>query len=185
MRVIAGSAKSMPLKIIPGQETRPTTDRIKETLFNMLQPYLCQCRFLDIFAGSGGIGIEALSRGADFCAFIEKNRRAAAVIEENLRFTRLSSKAQVYCQEVFTALSSISKEEPFDCIFMDPPYDKGLERQVLEVLKDASCIDENTRLVVEASLSTEFDYLEEYGFLKEKVKRYKTNQHVFIRKAPK
>ena len=68
---------------------------------------------------------------------------------------------------------------------MDPPYDKGLERQVLEVLKDASCIDENTRLVVEASLSTEFDYLEEYGFLKEKVKRYKTNQHVFIRKAPK
>ena len=73
MRVIAGSAKSMPLKTIPGMETRPTTDRIKETLFNILQPYLCQCRFLDIFAGSGGIGIEALSRGAGFCVFIEKN----------------------------------------------------------------------------------------------------------------
>ena len=76
MRVIAGSAKSMPLKTIQGMDTRPTTDRIKETLFNMIQPYLCGCRFLDLFAGSGGIGIEALSRGADFCAFIEKNKRA-------------------------------------------------------------------------------------------------------------
>ena len=81
MRVIAGSAKSMPLKTIPGLSTRPTTDRIKETLFNILQPRMCGCRFLDIFAGSGGIGIEALSRGADFCAFIEKNKKAAMVIE--------------------------------------------------------------------------------------------------------
>ena len=185
MRVIAGSAKSMPLKTIPGLETRPTTDRIKETLFNMLQPYLCQCRFLDIFAGSGGIGIEALSRGADFCAFIEKNRRAAAVIEENLKFTRLAAKAQVYSQDVFGVLSSLQEAEPFDCIFMDPPYDRELEKQVLEQLRGAACVDENTRIIVEASLSTKFDYLEEYGFFTEKVKQYKTNQHVFIRKAPK
>ena len=75
MRVIAGSAKSMPLKTIPGTDTRPTTDRIKETLFNMLQPYLCDCRFLDIFSGSGAIGIEALSRGAYSCVFIGKKSK--------------------------------------------------------------------------------------------------------------
>ena len=77
MRVIAGSAKSMPLKTIAGMETRPTTDRIKETLFNMLQPHLCESRFLDLFAGSGGIGIEALSRGADYCVFVEKKQKSS------------------------------------------------------------------------------------------------------------
>ena len=95
MRVIAGSAKSMPLKTIQGVETRPTTDRIKETLFNMLQPYLCESRFLDLFAGSGGIGIEALSRGADYCAFIEKNKKATAVIQENLCFTKLEGRGGI------------------------------------------------------------------------------------------
>lgn len=183
MRVIAGSAKSMPLKTIPGLDTRPTTDRIKETLFNMLQPYLCQCRFLDIFAGSGGIGIEALSRGADFCAFVEKNRKAAAVISENLRFTKLADRAEIYGQDVFSALASFQKEEPFDCIFMDPPYNMGLEQKVLEILKDASFVDEDTLIVVEASLDTTFDYLEEYGFTAVKEKKYKTNMHIFIRKA--
>lgn len=182
MRVIAGSAKSMPLKTIQGMDTRPTSDRIKETLFNMIQPYLCGCRFLDLFAGSGGIGIEALSRGADFCTFIEKNKRASAVIEENLRFTRLKDKAQVYCCDVFRGLVSMEQEEPFDCIFMDPPYDKELEKQVLQVLQDASYVTSETLIIVEASLETSFDYLEEYGFSIVKEKRYKTNQHIFLRK---
>ena len=128
MRVIAGSAKSMPLKTIAGMETRPTTDRIKETLFNMLQPHLCESRFLDLFAGSGGIGIEALSRGADYCAFVEKNRKAAAVIRENLRFTKLEDRGQIYTGDVFQVLVQLEGEEPFDCIFMDPPYQKELEK---------------------------------------------------------
>lgn len=183
MRVIAGSAKSMPLKTIPGLETRPTTDRIKETLFNMLQQRMCQCRFLDIFAGSGGIGIEALSRGADFCVFIEKNKKAAAVIADNLKFTGLSERAQVYCQDVFSALVSLQGEEPFDCIFMDPPYDRELEKKVLEVLKEMPFVDENTLIITEASLHTGFDYLEEYGFEMIKEKKYKTNKHIFIRKV--
>lgn len=183
MRVIAGSAKSMPLKTIPGMETRPTTDRIKETLFNMLQPYMCQCRFLDIFAGSGAIGIEALSRGADFCAFIEKNRKAAAVITENLKFTRLSDRAALYNQDVFAALSLLKGEEPFDCVFMDPPYNQGFEKQVLETIKDEDYITEDTLIVVEASLGTDFDYLKEYGYSLIKEKRYKTNMHIFIKKG--
>lgn len=183
MRVIAGSAKSMPLKTIPGLSTRPTTDRIKETLFNILQPRMCGCRFLDIFAGSGGIGIEALSRGADFCAFIEKNKKAAAVIDENLRFTRLGDRARVYCRDVFSVLGELEGSQPFDCIFMDPPYDQGLEQKVLEILGGASFVDASTLVIVEASLGTDFDYLETYGFFVEREKRYKTNKHMFIRKA--
>lgn len=182
MRVIAGSAKSMPLKTIPGVETRPTTDRIKETLFNMLQPYLCECRFLDLFAGSGGIGIEALSRGADFCTFIEKNKRAVSVIEDNLRFTRLQERAQVLGCDVFFGLAELRQEDAFDCIFMDPPYGKEWEKKVLEVLKYAPYVTEDTLIVVEASLDTTFDYLEEYGFQVIREKKYKTNQHVFVKK---
>lgn len=182
MRVIAGSAKSMPLKTIAGMETRPTTDRIKETLFNMLQPHLCESRFLDLFAGSGGIGIEALSRGADYCAFVEKNRKAAAVIRENLRFTKLEERGQIYTGDVVQVLAQLEGEEPFDCIFMDPPYQKELEKQVLEVLKDASYVTKDTLIVVEASLETGFDYLDAYGFSIIKEKKYKTNQHVFVKK---
>ena len=182
MRVIAGSAKSMPLKTIQGMDTRPTTDRIKETLFNMIQPYLCGCRFLDLFAGSGGIGIEALSRGADFCTFIEKNKRASAVIEENLRFTRLKDKAQVYCCDVFRGLVSMEQEEPFDCIFMDPPYEKGLERQVLEYLAESTLADEHTLIIAEADLHTDFSYVEEIGYEISRSKEYKTNKHVFLYK---
>ena len=173
----------MPLKTIPGLDTRPTTDRIKETLFNILQPYMCGCRFLDIFAGSGGIGIEALSRGADFCAFIEKNRKAVKIIEENLKFTRLDNRARILGQEALTALRLLEGEDPFDCVFMDPPYGKGLEEQVLAVLKDASYVSDETLIIVEASLDTYFSYLESYGFATVREKKYKTNMHVFIRKA--
>ena len=88
MRVIAGTAKRLVLKTMEGMDTRPTTDRIKETLFNMLAPDLYGCSFLDLFAGSGGIGIEALSRGAKEAVFVEKNPKAAACIRENLMHTR-------------------------------------------------------------------------------------------------
>ena len=88
MRVIAGSAKRLQLKTIEGMDTRPTTDRIKETLFNMITPSLYDCRFLDLFAGSGGIGIEALSRGAKEAVFVEKNPKAVSCIKENLKYTR-------------------------------------------------------------------------------------------------
>lgn len=181
MRVIAGSAKSMPLKTVEGMDTRPTTDRTKETLFNMLQPYMCQCRFLDIFAGSGGIGIEALSRGADYCVFIEKNRKAAACIEKNLNFTKLNDRSRLMITEAAAALRQLEGEACFDCVFMDPPYNKELEKQMLEILADASYVNEDTLFVVEASAETKFDYLEEMGYEIVKYKQYKTNAHIFLR----
>ena len=119
MRVIAGKARRLNLKTIPGTDTRPTTDRIKETLFNILQPELLECRFLDLFAGSGGIGIEALSRGASYAVFVEKNPKAAACIRENLAFTKLAEDGKLLNMDVLQALRSLEGKGLFDIIFMD------------------------------------------------------------------
>ena len=105
MRVIAGKARRLPLKTVPGMDTRPTTDRIKETLFNILQNDLPGIRFLDVFSGSGGIGIEALSRGAKEAVFIESARAAANCIRENLTFTKLAQDATLYQCDVLAAFS--------------------------------------------------------------------------------
>ena len=95
MRVIAGSARSLKLVTIDSMDTRPTTDRIKETLFNMLSNDIPGCRFLDVFSGSGAIGIEALSRGAAMAVFVENSRKAVECINKNLAFTKLADRAQV------------------------------------------------------------------------------------------
>ena len=135
MRVIAGTARSLRLKTPEGMDTRPTTDRIKETLFNMLQPDLGGALFVDLFSGSGGIGIEALSRGAQHAYFVENDRKALACIMENLRFTRLADQATVLKTDVLSALYGIHEKEA-DIIFMDPPYDCGHEKRVFSVLKE-------------------------------------------------
>lgn len=183
MRVIAGTARRLPLKTIPGMDTRPTTDRIKETLFNILQNDLYDIRFLDVFSGSGGIGIEALSRGAGYACFIENNRAAAACIRENLTFTKLADKAEVMQCDVLSALSRLEGKAPFQIIFMDPPYHKDLERSVLEYISvhRPSFVNPYTMIIVEADLGTEFDYAEELGFEIVRVKEYKTNMHVFLK----
>ena len=171
------------MKTIEGMDTRPTTDRIKETLFNMLQPYMADCRFLDLFAGSGAIGIEALSRGADCCVFVEQQRKAAECIRDNLKFTRLDGQAKVMVMDAVSAVQKLDGEAPFQCIFMDPPYNQFLEKQVLEYLSGSHLLAADGVIIVEASLDTEFDYLPELGFTMIKEKIYKTNKHIFIERA--
>ncbi len=183
MRVIAGSARSLPLKTVEGRETRPTTDRIKETLFNILMPYLPGCRFLDLFAGSGAIGIEALSRGADTCVFVENSRKAAACIRENLQFTRLDAKARVIQSDVLSALSRLWDQKAFDLIFLDPPYGQQWEQKVLEMLARLPLADSHTLIVAEADLTTDFSWAEDLGFQIVREKKYKTNRHMFLQKA--
>ena len=182
MRVIAGTARRLPLKTVPGTDTRPTTDRIKETLFNILQPEIADCRFLDLFSGSGGIGIEALSRGADSAVFVEKNPKACKCIRENLSFTKLAEHGKLLNMDVLQALRTLEGEEAFDCIFMDPPYNHDLEKQVLEYLSKSLLADESTLIIIEADLSTDFSYLEDLGFELARSKEYKTNKHVFVHK---
>lgn len=181
MRVIAGTARSLQLKTVPGMETRPTTDRIKETLFNILAPELADCEFLDLFSGSGGIGIEALSRGAGRAYFVDSSRTAVKVIRENLVHTRLEDKGEVLGCDVFSAIRTLEQRHgAFDVIFMDPPYEKGLEEQVLYTLADSALVSQDTLIVIESSRSTRFDYLEGLPFELYRVKEYKTNKHSFL-----
>jgi len=184
MRVISGSARRTLLKTVQGLETRPTTDRIKETLFNIIQSSLYDCRFLDLFSGSGGIGIEALSRGAKKCWFVENNAEAAGCIRENLKATHLEDRAVLMECDVTAAIQKLRAEKyTFDFIFMDPPYEKKLEFYVLDELRNTELADEHTMIIVEASKHTAFDYLEELGYETVRVKEYKTNLHIFIRKC--
>ena len=182
MRVIAGSARGMKLKTPEGLNTRPTQDRIKETLFNMIQAYLADCVFVDMFSGSGGIGIEALSRGARQAYFIENAKEPLNCIESNLAATKLEDSAVILKTDAVSSLHHIFEKE-VDIIFMDPPYNMGHEKQVLTYLKDAKFVTEDTMIIVEASLETDFDYAEDLGFEVYKEKRYKTNKHVFLRRA--
>ncbi len=181
MRVIAGSARRISLKTPKGLDTRPTTDRLKETLFNILQYDLADCCFLDLFAGSGGIGIEALSRGAAQCILVDQNREAVACIRENLQVTHLTEQATVMCCDALTALSRLERKYCFDYIFMDPPYGMLLEQHALAYLADSNLIRrESTRIIIEARLDEDFAYLESMGYKIEKKKLYKTNQHIFV-----
>ena len=183
MRVVAGKARSLQLMTVPGMDVRPTTDRIKETLFNMITNEVPGSRFLDLFAGSGSIGIEALSRGAEHAVFVDKNRAAIQCIRKNLEHVRMSADATVLQMDVLSAIAQLEqKKECFDVIFMDPPYDCRLEKDVLLRLAASPIVSGDTLIIVEASLGTEFDYLEENGYLVRKDKLYKTNRHIFIKK---
>ena len=166
MRVIAGSARRTQLKTLEGMDTRPTTDRIKETLFNMIAPYLYDSIFLDLFAGSGGIGIEALSRGAMEAVFVEKNPKAMACVKENLQKTHFERKGMTMQMDVMTAL-----------------YKLEGEKSVLTYLAESSLLAEEGIIIVEASKETDFDYAEDLGYNIIKEKEYKTNKHVFLEPA--
>ena len=180
MRVIAGTARSLPLKCPKGMDTRPTTDRIKETLFNILQPYTQGSVFVDCFSGSGAIGIEAVSRGAKKAYFIENAQAAVSCIEANLAFTKFADRAVILKQDAISALNSIFEKE-VDIVFMDPPYGQELEKQMLSVLRNHRYVTEETLIIVEADMKTDFSYAEEMGYEIVKEKKYKTNKHMFLR----
>ena len=183
MRIIAGTARSLPLKTIEGADTRPTTDRIKETLFNILQNDIPGAYFLDLFAGSGQIGLEALSRGASYAVFVENGRKAAKCIEENIAFTKFTKNSKLLAMDVIGGMMSLEGKYTFDVIFMDPPYRQGMEKDVLTYLSGSKIVKPDSRIIVEASLDTDFSYVDSLGFEMERIKKYKTNMHVFLQPA--
>lgn len=182
MRVIAGKARRIQLKTPKGKDTRPTTDRIKETLFNIIQDELYDVRFLDLFSGSGGIGIEALSRGASLAYFVEQNKEACEIIKDNLKTTHLDKQGKILTMSSLHGVSALSGQETFHVVFMDPPYGKGLEKEVLRHPAFLSILEENALIIVEADLDTILKEEEVPGLhiLKEKI--YKTNKHIFLEK---
>jgi 16S rRNA (guanine(966)-N(2))-methyltransferase RsmD len=130
LRVIAGTAKGHKLHSVPGDSTRPITDRTKESLFNILGVDIQGATFLDLFAGTGGVGIEALSRGAVFARFLDKNQNAIQTIRSNLQSTRTSDRAEVVRMDVFNLLRG-KPDRSFDYIYIAPPQYKGLWRRAL------------------------------------------------------
>lgn len=183
MRVIAGIARSVPLITPKGLETRPTSDQIKETLFNMLQGYIEGSNFLDLYAGSGQIGIEALSRGAEFAAFVEKSDEAVKCIKANVDKTKFNDKSMILKLEVLSGIRALELEKKrFDIVFLDPPYNQGLEQGILTALVGSAILNDEVIIIVEASKNTDFSFVDYLGLKIVKDKIYKNNRHLFLRK---
>ena len=180
MRIIAGKARRLPLRTLPGKDTRPTTDRIKETLFNMLAPELEGAYFLDLFAGSGQIGLEAVSRGSAYCVFVDHNRKACEVIKDNMDFTKLADQCMLMNTDAMSAIRQLEGKYRFDLIFMDPPYHQNLEAEILQYLARSSIVKDGAMIIVEADGHTDFSYVEALGYAVQREKIYKTNKHVFL-----
>lgn len=150
MRVIAGSAKKRQLKAPRGLAVRPTCDRVKEALFNILADRVPECIFLDLFAGTGNVGIEALSRGAALAVFVEKEHKNTRVIVENLKITGFLSSARVLRREAKEAAKLLCVEGiVFDLIFMDPPYQTDLAKETLACVATGGILKRSGIVIVE------------------------------------
>ncbi|HEY2420012.1 MAG TPA: 16S rRNA (guanine(966)-N(2))-methyltransferase RsmD [Neobacillus sp.] len=150
MRVVSGNCKGRPLKAVPGNSTRPTTDKVKEALFNMIGPYFNGGIGLDLFAGSGGLGIEALSRGLEKVIFIDRDAKAIQVIHENIRSCNFEEKTEVYCNDADRAIKALIKREIcFDYIFLDPPYKKQQLVSLMEKMNEKQLLNLNGVIVCE------------------------------------
>ncbi|MGI6678762.1 MAG: 16S rRNA (guanine(966)-N(2))-methyltransferase RsmD [Dehalobacterium sp.] len=168
MRVISGDAKGRKLKAPKGLDTRPTSDRVKEAIFNVLAAKIPCSSVLDVFAGTGGLGIEALSRGAKLAHFIEKDRDAALIVKHNLLHTGLNAHAQVF-QGDFTYLLGKLKEK-YDLIFLDPPYHQGLVRQAVSLIIKHGLLKEHGVIIIETGTKEkELPQEEEIALVKESV----------------
>lgn len=148
MRVISGKARGLKLGTIEGDSTRPTRDMVKEALFSILMNEIPDSRFLDLFAGSGAIGIEALSRGADFCMFIDINPKCIRVIKDNIEKANFTEIAEIYNTDYKNALNKIKANE-FDIIYVDPPYNKNMGIDAINIISEKDILKENGIIVLE------------------------------------
>ncbi len=163
LRIISGTARGTKLVSIDSLDTRPTLDRVKEALFSSITPYVPGSVVLDLFAGSGALGLEALSRGALECDFIDNNTKCKETIRTNIKKTHMEEKSNVYICDFHSFLNRCNKK--YDLVFLDPPYHLGIIGAVLEKLK--SHLNDNAIVVVEVLKGTEFAY-SGYEIIKEK-----------------
>lgn len=150
MRVIAGIAKGRPLKSITGDNTRPTTDKVKEALFSMLTSYLNGGLVLDLFAGTGGLGIEALSRGMSRAIFVDHNKNSIDVVNHNVNLCNFADRAEIYRNDAERALKVLKKRDlSFDLIFLDPPYKQESYIKLIDYLAENKMVNEQGLIVAE------------------------------------
>ena len=181
LRVISGIAKGHKLKTVKGSTTRPTSDMVKESLFNIIAEYVPDARVLDLFAGTGNLGIEALSRGARYAVFVDKSRECIRIIRENLIHTRLLEKAEIIQANSIEYIKKLSHtDSKFDIIFMDPPYNENLIMHVLDIIGNGDIISENGIIAVERTNKNEIP--EQIGCLiKFKDRKYGTTSLSFYK----
>lgn len=170
-RIIGGKWRGRIIKFDPADGLRPTTDRIRETVFNWLQPYIFQCRCLDVFAGSGALGFEALSRGAKHAVFIEQNKKTVKRLEDNIRTLAIEN-VSVYHQDALGWLQTTevvkSEGDKFDLVFLDPPYNSDLLAKSCKLLDTSGCLAEDAIIYVEYNRNTVIEFPENWVALKEK-----------------
>ena len=169
MRVISGSAKGVTLKTPSGMETRPTTDRVKEAVFSIIQFHIPGARILDLFGGTGQLGIEGLSRGAKSAVFVDRREEACALIRENLRRAKLESGARVVRSDYMTYLDR--SKEKFDIIFLDPPYGEDFLENSLIRITEIDILQSGGIIVAERPLGKELS-LDLPGFFKSRDYKY-------------
>ena len=158
MRVIAGTARGRRLKELPGMDTRPTTDKVKESLFNIIQFDIEGRRVLDLFGGTGQLGIEALSRGAARCTFVDTNRQAAAIIRENLKMVGFDRLAEVHQTDAAAFLAGC--RERYGLIFLDPPYQSQLLENCIQTVAKFDILSEHGIMVCESAAEKQLPELE-------------------------
>lgn len=156
LRVISGTAKGHKLKTLEGTATRPTSDRVKESLFNIISPYIYEKNVVDLFAGTGSLGIEALSRGAAGCVFVDVNPVCIKIINDNLIHTKLIDKAIIMQYSHKQAIEKFKIQNmAFDIVFMDPPYNKNFIQESLNLLAYSGIITNGGLVIAEKSIKDE------------------------------
>ncbi len=170
-RIIGGKWRGRRIKFDAADGLRPTTDRIRETVFNWLQPYIYHCRCLDVFAGSGVLGFEAISRGAQYAAFIEQNKKTVERLKDNIRTLAIEN-ASVYHHDALSWLQSAEavkrEDDKFDLVFLDPPFDSDLLAKSCKLLSTSGCLAEDAIIYVEHNRDTAIELPENWVALKEK-----------------
>lgn len=158
MRVISGDARGRALKAVPGTGTRPTTDKVKEAVFSMIGPYFDGGQVLDLFGGTGGLAIEALSRGMERAVLTDTDKKAIDTIRQNLQVTGFADRAEVYRNDASRALKALAKREvKFDLVFLDPPYKLKVIGGLLEQLMQDELLAEGATVVVEHDAEDRYD----------------------------
>lgn len=180
MRVVAGLAKGTALSAPKGRNTRPTADRVKESMFAVIQFEVADRRVLDLFAGSGALGIEALSRGAAYAVFVDESPQAAASIRENLAAAKFAEKARMMKCGYGAALSSL-KGEQFSLVFMDPPYAAGVYEKALSALMENGLLTLDAIVVLEKDAVGNIGIPPFYEVFKQK--KYGGTEVVYLRRA--
>lgn len=164
MRVISGRSRGLKLLSPEGLDTRPTTDRVKESMFNLIMPYIPKENVLDLFAGSGALGIEALSRGCGHCVFLETNPSSLLILKKNIEHAKQQSISQARQEDALTYLSSLNNK--FDIIFLDPPYNKGLLTKSIEIIYNKNLLSEGGIIVAECEVGGEVPPINHFDILK-------------------